>query len=285
MDLDEPGNTKGLRLMGMDADRTRSTPGWRPNLCDSGAPGKGFSLIELLVVISIIALLIALLLPALEQARAVARASTCLSNKRQIGIAVTTYASDWDYVVPSGRSNYPASIGGDGTRWWYEFLMPDSYDSTEYLGSDHNKVSCPEGSRDDFAVYGSYETNKRSGDQQFRVFFQDKDVGLLFRGIATQDVPWPTRLMGYACTAKWNGSETSFGFGYPTFARNIAGPGGGWKATWTPHPSQTTVGWFYDGHAESLGNTGLLNLNNAYFDPVNRGIREWFARDGTWVQN
>jgi prepilin-type N-terminal cleavage/methylation domain-containing protein/prepilin-type processing-associated H-X9-DG protein len=60
---------------------------------------KGFTLIEMLVVIAIIAILIALLLPAIQAAREAARSSTCKSNLRQFGIALQTHA-DRD---PAGR--------------------------------------------------------------------------------------------------------------------------------------------------------------------------------------
>jgi prepilin-type N-terminal cleavage/methylation domain-containing protein/prepilin-type processing-associated H-X9-DG protein len=63
---------------------------------------KGFTLVELLVVIGIIALLIALLLPALAKSRESARRAACLSNLRQINMAFRFYAADNHDQVPLG---------------------------------------------------------------------------------------------------------------------------------------------------------------------------------------
>lgn len=68
-------------------------------------PGRhGFSLIELLVVISIIAVLVGILLPVLSSAREQARRGVCKSNLRQLGISYAVYASDFDHQVPLGYS-------------------------------------------------------------------------------------------------------------------------------------------------------------------------------------
>ena len=61
---------------------------------------SAFTLIELLVVISIVALLTAVLLPALQNARAVAQQTACLSNERQQAIAITTYTADQSGRLP-----------------------------------------------------------------------------------------------------------------------------------------------------------------------------------------
>ncbi|GIV13579.1 MAG: hypothetical protein KatS3mg021_1861 [Fimbriimonadales bacterium] len=61
---------------------------------------NGFTLIELLVVIAIIAILAAILFPVFAQARSKARQTQCLSNMRQIGVAVNLYLHDYDEGYP-----------------------------------------------------------------------------------------------------------------------------------------------------------------------------------------
>lgn len=62
---------------------------------------RGFSLIELLIVIAIIGLLIALILPAVQQSREAARKTGCLSNLRQIGLALQNYESLHQVLPPT----------------------------------------------------------------------------------------------------------------------------------------------------------------------------------------
>ena len=80
---------------------------------------KGFTLIELLVVIAIIAILAAILFPVFARAREKARQTSCLSNVKQIALAVDMYTTDYDEA-------YPMSIFLSGGRAYafYHAIMP-----------------------------------------------------------------------------------------------------------------------------------------------------------------
>jgi|SwirhisoilCB2_FD_contig_51_10764685_length_1028_multi_4_in_0_out_0_1 prepilin-type N-terminal cleavage/methylation domain-containing protein/prepilin-type processing-associated H-X9-DG protein len=88
---------------------------------------KGFTLIELLVVIAIIAILAAILFPVFAQAREKARAITCVSNEKQIGLGFMLYVQDYDETFPMFQYQVvPPTIDKDAVslRVWYDFIYP-----------------------------------------------------------------------------------------------------------------------------------------------------------------
>ena len=91
---------------------------------------RGFTLIELLVVIAIIAILAAILFPVFARAREKARQTSCLSNVKQICLAVLMYAQDYDEMWPAHHRPVPATLtypGGQTTTsglMWYAAVYP-----------------------------------------------------------------------------------------------------------------------------------------------------------------
>ena len=86
---------------------------------------SAFTLIELLVVISIIALLTAILLPVFFSVRGRARQTVCISNLRQIGMAISLYADENDDLYPAGKD--PSDV----------YATPDIWTGSPYQAQVH----------------------------------------------------------------------------------------------------------------------------------------------------
>jgi prepilin-type N-terminal cleavage/methylation domain-containing protein/prepilin-type processing-associated H-X9-DG protein len=92
---------------------------------------RGFTLIELLVVIAIIAILAAILFPVFAQAKAAAKQSACLSNTRQLGIALSMYTTENDdqlffmaHAVDVSRVQPSVPFGATRENRWWNQIQP-----------------------------------------------------------------------------------------------------------------------------------------------------------------
>lgn len=183
---------------------------------------QGFTLVELLVVISVIALLIALLLPALSKARESSRIIACASNLRQVQFATAGYLNDAKETLPRG-SNTSLQINGDFNR------AKDVFNLYEHYLSGINQ----------------YDTASALGGPDGDTYFND---GLRFRTAAVMICPsniryntnppgkgpynfprnsyalWPTSTNDFALTVSRleRGARYRMNYGYPMVDRNIA---------------------------------------------------------------
>jgi len=114
--------------------------------CVSPSKSVGFTLVELLVVIGIIAVLLSLLLPALNKARKTANVTVCQTNLRQMGQAIGMYVNDHKGVLPYAywKSPNPSAGGLDYEVSWDDLLLTKYLGKQQWLDLDANRQYWPE---------------------------------------------------------------------------------------------------------------------------------------------
>jgi prepilin-type N-terminal cleavage/methylation domain-containing protein/prepilin-type processing-associated H-X9-DG protein len=120
---------------------------------------RGFTLVELLVVIGIIAVLISLLLPALNKARAAAQSVACLSNQRQLAMAMLAYANENRETLPT-YGHFDSSGENSACYWWVLISKYISGNNWDGIGTNWPSIlRCPSADDRIAARYGTYGVN------------------------------------------------------------------------------------------------------------------------------
>ena len=188
-----------------------------------------FTLIELLVVIAIIALLISILLPALGGAREQAKSAKCLSNLKQVGMAMSLYFGDNSDWFPWEKHNYLGGPTGfyygghpgrnlDNNQRWWGYINSDYRDTPG--GKPFNQYIYP-----DMPKYDVLPTDVATFEtvRKMPVFECPSDSGMVFN---MQGADYDSTQNGYyEC-------GTSYDCNYDPVV-NWAGPSGWRKSHWS----------------------------------------------------
>jgi prepilin-type N-terminal cleavage/methylation domain-containing protein/prepilin-type processing-associated H-X9-DG protein len=279
-------------------------------------PGsRGFTLIELLVVIAIIAILAAILFPVFAQAREKARGITCLSNQKQILLAIMQYTQDYDEMLPriqSGPVHWDGNINTDDQAVGMENELEPYIKAGNPWGPQRESSvwACPDDGlqRDDcdgapgigvgyitsyeFPYFSDNPNGHAGADFLRRAFgvFADQE-GTDSKTLAAVGVPADTvgmfEFYGADLYSRFE-AGTRFNLAnvadpnWPEWPNTLnigdqCGDGFQWLYAMGAHNGIMNVG-FLDGHAKGVKRTTLMRVVNGFWDFSSPNRLHWDAQ-------
>ena len=224
--------------------------------CDKKLEG-GFTITELLTVIGIIGLLVSMVLPGLKAIRDKGRGVQCMSNLRQIGLAIAAYTNENNGSLP-----YPWDPSVSGTRNQWPFLIypyvnngkQASSDWTVFQASLTGVLACPSPvTPTTDSLYKTWASYKMSSRLRREPSWEAANI--------SQVLNPATALMladgGYYNSARFGVSD------WASTQANLS------LAIFFPHGKLANC-LFVDGHVTALGANQLEKDWNEYFSPINK---------------
>jgi prepilin-type N-terminal cleavage/methylation domain-containing protein len=235
---------------------------------------SAFTLVELLVVISIIALLLSILLPVLARTRGQAKQTVCKSNIRQLGLANAGYAHDNAGLYVPGSTD----VLTENTNRWYG-IRPDkntTFDTKKGALSNYmdiTKLTCPQN-----VLYYKLAPNEENydsgnggygynfiyiGSKIWTAGYEDSSCKLAAKDT---DIRSPAQTLMFADTAMLKKENLiEYSFAEPRYFLSDGKPNLGWDPSPSlhfRHLNKTNICWS-DNHSssEKLVKTGVINEN------------------------
>ncbi len=200
---------------------------------------KGFTLIELLVVIAIIAILAAILFPVFARAREKARQTSCLSNAKQIILAVMQYTQDYDECFPF----YTNPQNPTTNRSWWQVLDPYVMNLQVFRCPSSPSVTVGYGWNIDCIGYGPSSGVRLPPTSLATIKHPSTTLVFADKGGSTP---------GYYRPSRWIGNPSTYGYLYDTYLPMI-----------TIHNDGANVG-YADGHAKWLDGEYVLMTDDLW---------------------
>jgi prepilin-type N-terminal cleavage/methylation domain-containing protein/prepilin-type processing-associated H-X9-DG protein len=229
----------------MNFSSTKLAPGAKRSL-------RGFTLIELLVVIAIIAILASILFPVFARARENARRASCLSNLKQLGLAIMQYTQDYDEKLPGSRKYFPTAPNAYTT--WVTLLQPYAKSTQIY--------TCPDGVPYSDPAYPSYGYNYDLGEDSVVVSLAaiDSSAETVMIGDSWAHLASPSDQLGFFRLFPPSSA------GATNWWEKVQGSAPSWRGTIIQQHFDGSNICYVDGHAKWSKLPGPLTKDDSLWD-------------------